>query len=338
VNSVLAKLSVVAPFYNESASAGYFAGLLSDFARSVEERFGLAFQAVLVDDGSTDDSAARFTDALSGDWKIVRLSRNFGKEVALLAGLDHADGEFVMLMDADLQHSLETAMVMVGKLVENPEIDVVHAVRTDRSDDGWRRAQLASLFYKLINWTQRFEITANSGDFRVMRRPVVEALKRLRDKRRFNKGIYAWAGFRQEAVPYAPVDRVAGRSKWSRFNLLALSIEAFTSFTVVPLRIMSLVGLFLAGCGVVYGLKIVLEVWFYGIAVPGFPSILVAVVVLGGFNLALLGMLGEYLWVAVSEVKDRPVYLVRDVVEAPETTVVIEDAPAKPPVRRKPTK
>lgn len=318
MNSVLAKLSIVAPFYNESASAGHFAGLLRDFARAVEDRFGLTFQAVLVDDGSTDDSAAEFTRILTGDWKIVRLSRNFGKEVALLAGLDHVDGDLVMLMDADLQHSLETALLMVGKLVDNPDIDVVHAVRTDRREDGWRRTQLAHLFYKLINWTQRFEITANSGDFRVMRRSVIEALKQLRDKRRFNKGLYAWAGFRQEAVPYAPVERVAGTSKWSRFNLIALSIEGFTSFTVVPLRIMSLIGLLLAGAGAIYGIKIILEVWFYGIAVPGYPSILVAVVVLGGFNLALLGLLGEYLWVAVSEVKDRPVYLVRDIVGPPK--------------------
>lgn len=336
MNSTLAKLSVVAPFYNESAAVAHFASLLRDFARLVEERFGLAFQAVLVDDGSTDDSAALFGAALTGDWKIVRLSRNFGKEVALLAGIDHADGDFVMLMDADLQHSLETALSMVGKLVEDPNIDVVHAVRSDRREDGWRRTQLARLFYKLINWAQRFEITANSGDFRVMRRPVVEALKRLRDKRRFNKGLYAWAGFRQEAVPYAPLDRVAGKSKWSRFNLIALSIEGFTSFTIVPLRIMSLVGLFLAGAGVIYGIKIILEVLFYGIAVPGFPSILVAVVVLGGFNLALLGMLGEYLWVAVSEVKDRPVYLVRDVVEAPAATPVVEASPVKRVARRKP--
>jgi glycosyltransferase involved in cell wall biosynthesis len=325
----LAKLSVVAPFYNESASATHFASLLRDFAQTVQDRFALTFQVILVDDGSTDDSAAKFSGALAGDWKIVRLSRNFGKEVALLAGLDHADGDFVMLMDADLQHSLETALTMVGKLVEDPEIDVVHAVRTDRREDGWRRTQLARLFYKLINWTQRFEITANSGDFRVMRRTVVEALKRLRDKRRFNKGLYAWAGFRQEAVPYAPVERVAGKSKWSRFNLIALSIEGFTSFTVVPLRIMSLIGLLLAAAGAIHGIKIVFEVWFYGIAVPGFPSILVAVVVLGGFNLALLGMLGEYLWVAVSEVKDRPVYLIRDVVEAPPTPVSLENAASK---------
>lgn len=326
----MAKLSVVAPFYNEKHSAAHFAGLLADFARAVQARFGLGFEAVLVDDGSADDSAADFAAALSGDWKIVRLSRNFGKEVALLAGLDHADGDLVMLMDADLQHSLETALTMVARLVEDPELDVVHAVRTDRREGGWKRAQSARLFYKLINWAQRFDIPANSGDFRVMRRHVAKALTQLRDKRRFNKGLYAWAGFRQAAVPYSPVERVAGESKWSRFNLLALSLEGFTSFTVVPLRIMSLTGLFLALCGMIYGIKIILEVLFTGIAVPGFPSILVAVVVLGGFNLALLGLLGEYVWVAVSEVKDRPVYLVRDVVEpAKPVSVSTEAAPEK---------
>jgi glycosyltransferase involved in cell wall biosynthesis len=146
--------------------------LLRDFARLVEERFGLAFQAVLVDDGSTDGSAKPDSaTALTGDWKIVRLSRNFGKEVALLAGLDHADGDFVMLMDADLQHSLETALVD-GRQAGGQTQTSTSCTRCagDRREDGWRRTQLARLFYKLINWTQRFEITANSGDFRVMRR------------------------------------------------------------------------------------------------------------------------------------------------------------------------
>jgi glycosyltransferase involved in cell wall biosynthesis len=336
----LAKLSVVAPFYNESASATHFAGLLRDFARLVEERFGLGFQAVLVDDGSTDDSAKRFSDALAGDWKIVRLSRNFGKEVALLAGLDHADGDFVMLMDADLQHSLETALVdgrQAGRQTQTSTSCTRSAA--DRREDGWRRTQLARLFYKLINWAQRFEITANSGDFRVMRRSGRRGAHPLaRHSVASTRASTPGRAFRQEAVPYAPLDRVAGKSKWSRFNLIALSIEGFTSFTIVPLRIMSLVGLLLAGAGVIYGIKIILEVVFYGIAVPGFPSILVAVVVLGGFNLALLGMLGEYLWVAVSEVKDRPVYLVRDVVEAPAATPVVEAPPVKRIARRKPAK
>lgn len=327
----MAKLSVVAPFFNEQQSAPHFARLLAEFAREAKARFGLEFETVLVDDGSTDSGAQAFAAAMTGNWKIVRLSRNFGKEVALLAGIDHASGDLVMLMDSDLQHSLEMALRMVGELVADPDVDVVHAVRSDRRDDGWRRTQLARLFYKLINWSQRFDIPENSGDFRVMRRPVAQAISKLRDKRRFNKGLYAWAGFRQKAIPYAPEDRVAGKSKWSRLNLIALSIEGFTSFTVVPLRIMSVIGLVAALWGMLYGIKIVLEVLFYGVAVPGFPSLLVAVVVLGGLNLALLGLVGEYVWVAVSEVKERPVYFVKDVVEPEAST---ERRPTRPKSRK----
>lgn len=327
----MAKLSVVAPFFNEQQSAPHFARLLAEFAREAKARFGLEFETVLVDDGSTDSGAQAFAAAMTGNWKIVRLSRNFGKEVALLAGIDHASGDLVMLMDSDLQHSLEMALRIVGELVADPDVDVVHAVRSDRRDDGWRRTQLARLFYKLINWSQRFDIPENSGDFRVMRRPVAQAISKLRDKRRFNKGLYAWAGFRQKAIPYAPEDRVAGKSKWSRLNLIALSIEGFTSFTVVPLRIMSVIGLVAALWGMLYGIKIVLEVLFYGVAVPGFPSLLVAVVVLGGLNLALLGLVGEYVWVAVSEVKERPVYFVKDVVEPEAST---ERRPTRPKSRK----
>lgn len=317
----MTRLSVVAPFFNEAPSAAHFCELLAELEREVRRRFGLAMDVVLVDDGSNDGSAEAFARHLAGSWKIVRLSRNFGKEVAILAGIEHAGGDLVLLMDSDLQHSLATALDMIGELVADPQLDVVHAVRAD-GRTGWRRTQAARLFYKVINVSQRFDIPENSGDFRVMRRPVAQAFARLRDKKRFNKGLYAWAGFRQKAVPYTPVERVAGDSKWSRLNLLALSIEGFTSFSIVPLRIMSILGLLVAVAGMLHGIKIVLEVLFTGVAVPGFPSLMVAVTVLGGFNLALLGLVGEYVWVAVSEVKDRPVYLVRDVIEPrPEKAV-----------------
>ncbi|MDX8454123.1 glycosyltransferase family 2 protein [Mesorhizobium sp. VK9D] len=305
-------LDIIAPFFDEAESAVAFVGLLDKLEAAVAERFGMTVRKILVDDGSRDGSAETFAATLSGSWEIVRLSRNFGKEAAVLAGLDHSRGDMVLIMDSDLQHSMDISLKMIGELVENPQIDVVYA-QNDRREGSWRRSQLARLFYTLINSSQRFDIPENAGDFRVMRGAVARALTSVRDKRRFNKGLFAWAGFRQKAVLYSPENRASGTSKWSRFNLIAFSLEGFTSFSVIPLRVISLVGLLAAFAGLAYGVKVLFEVLFYGVAVPGYPSIMVAVVLLGGLNLALLGLIGEYVWVTLSESKDRPVYIVRDV-------------------------
>ncbi len=308
-------IDVIAPFLNEAQSASAFVGLLEKLESAVAERFGMTMHKILVDDGSRDDSVERFSATLSGSWEIVRLSRNFGKEAAVLAGLDHSRGDMTLIMDSDLQHSMEISLKMIAELVADPEIDVVYA-QNDRREASWRRSQLARLFYKLINSSQRFDIPQNAGDFRVMRGAVVKALTQVRDKRRFNKGLFAWAGFRQKAVLYTPDNRASGTSKWSRLNLLAFSLEGFTSFSVIPLRIISLCGVLAALAGAVYGAKVFFEVIFYGIAVPGYPSLLVVVVLLGGLNLTLLGLIGEYVWVTRSESKDRPVYIVRDIIAA----------------------
>ncbi|MGX5801778.1 glycosyltransferase family 2 protein [Bradyrhizobium sp. Arg314] len=318
-------LDIIAPFFNEAESAVAFVGLLDKLEAAVAERFGMTVRKILVDDGSRDGSAETFAATLSGSWEIVRLSRNFGKEAAVLAGLDHSRGDMVLIMDSDLQHSMDISLKMIGELVENPQIDVVYA-QNDRREGSWRRSQLARLFYKLINSSQRFDIPENAGDFRVMRGAVARALTSVRDKRRFNKGLFAWAGFRQKAVLYSPENRASGTSKWSRFNLIAFSLEGFTSFSVIPLRVISLVGLLAAFAGLAYGAKVLFEVLFYGVAVPGYPSIMVAVVLLGGLNLALLGLIGEYVWVTLSESKDRPVYIVRDVLHG---NVAEQVAPGK---------
>jgi glycosyltransferase involved in cell wall biosynthesis len=312
-------LDIVAPFFNEAASASAFARLLGELEAAVAQCFGMTVHKILVDDGSRDDGAVRFSQALTGSWEIVRLSRNFGKEVAVLAGLDQSRGDMVLIMDADLQHSLDISLKLIAELVNHPDIDVVYA-QNDRREASWRRSQLARLFYSLINSSQRFDIPENAGDFRVMRGAVARALTSLRDKRRFNKGLFAWAGFRQKALPYSPENRASGTSKWSRLNLIAFSLEGFTSFSVIPLRLISLSGLLAALAGALYGAKVFFEVIFYGIAVPGYPSLLVAVVLLGGLNLTLLGLIGEYVWVTLSESKDRPVYLVRDVVRSVVST------------------
>ncbi|CDX32173.1 Glycosyl transferase family 2 [Mesorhizobium sp. SOD10] len=317
-------LDIIAPFFNEAESAIAFVGLLDRLEAAVAERFGMTVRKILVDDGSRDGSAETFAAALSGSWEIVRLSRNFGKEAAVLAGLDHSRGDMVLIMDSDLQHSMDISLKMIGELVENPQIDVVYA-QNDRREGSWRRSQLARLFYRLINSSQRFDIPENAGDFRVMRGAVARALTSVRDKRRFNKGLFAWAGFRQKAVLYSPENRAGGTSKWTRFNLIAFSLEGFTSFSVIPLRVISLIGLLAAFAGLAYGVKVLFEVLFYGIAVPGYPSIMVAIVLLGGLNLALLGLIGEYVWVTLSESKDRPVYIVRDVLHGSAAEQVAAD-------------
>ncbi|MDI6027059.1 glycosyltransferase family 2 protein [Corticibacterium sp. UT-5YL-CI-8] len=307
-------LDIVTPFFNEAESAAAFAAMLAELELEIATRFNCSVRTILVDDGSRDDGASRFAKALTGNWEIIRLSRNFGKEVAVLAGLDRADADLVLIMDADLQHSKDVSLELIASLLAEPELDVVYAVNSREGSHS--RGRLSKLFYKLINSSQRFDIPANAGDFRVMRRPVAKALTQLRDKRRFNKGLYAWAGFRDKAIPYSPAERVGGVSKWNGLNLLAFSLEAFTSFSVVPLRIVSVAGLLAAFAGAAYGLKVLIEVLFYGVAVPGYPSLAVGVMLFGGLNLAMLGLIGEYVWVTLSESKDRPVYIVRDVVES----------------------
>lgn len=306
------RLDIVTPFFNEAESAEAFSRMVDSFEAEVGARFGLSVRKILVDDGSRDGSADIFAKTLTGDWEIVRLSRNFGKEVAVLAGLDRAEGDYVLIMDSDLQHSQEVSLLLVAELLADPALDVVYAI--NRREGTRTRGRLSKLFYRLINSSQRFDIPENAGDFRVMRGAVARALTQLRDKRRFNKGLYAWAGFTSKAVPYTPAERVAGVTKWNGLNLLAFSLEAFTSFSVIPLRIVSIVGLMAALFGSIYGAKVMFEVIFYGISVPGYPSLAVGVMLFGGLNLAMLGLIGEYIWVTLSESKDRPVYIVREVV------------------------
>lgn len=304
-------LSLVVPFLNERDTVQQFAAFAARLRAEIKARHQLDLEVVLVDDGSRDDSIERYKAALDGEWRIVELSRNFGKEIALFAGIEESRGDFVMMVDADLQHPYGVCLEMIDALMADTQLDVVYTIRDDRRDESMRKAVLGDLFYWLINARQRFNIPANAGDFRIMRRAAVDALLKVRDKRRFNKGLYAWLGFRQKAIHYVPDERVAGATKWSKLALLTLSLEGITSFTAIPLRIVSILGLIVGLGGVAYGAHIILMALIYGADVPGYPSLMSAVTVLGGFNLALLGLLGEYIWVAVGEVKDRPLYLVR---------------------------
>jgi glycosyltransferase involved in cell wall biosynthesis len=305
--------SIVAPFLNERESAERFAAFAEKLAHELESRYGFELEVVLVDDGSTDDSIDRYRQHLKGNWRIIELSRNFGKEIALYAGLAETRGDYVMMIDADLQHPYDVCLQMVAELMADPRLDVVYTIRDDRNEESLKKAIAGRFFYWMINFRQRFEVPENAGDFRVMNRAAVDALLRVRDKRRFNKGLYAWAGFRQKGIYYKPDPRLSGTTKWSRLGLIALSVEGIVSFSALPLRIMSIVGVMTGLAGIVYGAHIIFSSMVFGTDVPGYPSLMSAISVLGGFNLALLGLLGEYIWVTIAEVKDRPLYIVRKV-------------------------
>jgi glycosyltransferase involved in cell wall biosynthesis len=310
-------LSVVAPSMNESESVPAFSDFARELAAQVKRSFGLDTEFVIVDDGSTDDSVARYRAFMTGNWRIVELSRNFGKEIALFAGFEAAAGDYVLSIDADLQHPYDMCIRLVEEMLGDEDMDVIYCVRDDRMEHSWKRAVAANMFYGLMNYRQRFEIPQDAGDFRIMRRTVVDAFLQVRDRRRFNKGLYAWAGFRQKAIRYRPAERAAGSTKWNRLSLLGLSVEGITSFSALPLRTLTLAGALVGIMGMLHGLWVIVEVYVHGIDVPGFPSLMVAVTVLGGFNLAMVGLIGEYLWVNTAESKNRPLYLVRRVHHSP---------------------
>ena len=309
----MALFSIVAPFFNEQDSARQFAEFSARLGDELKTRFDLDTEVVLVDDGSRDDSIVRYRQHLQGNWRILELSRNFGKEVALYAGLAETRGDYVMMIDADLQHPYSVCLELIETLFADPDLDVVYTIRDDRNEESFKKALAGRLFYWLINYRQRYEVPENAGDFRVMNRAAVDALLRVRDKRRFNKGLYAWTGFHQKGIYYRPDPRAAGATKWSRLGLFALSLEGIVSFSALPLRIMSIIGALAGLLGMIYGGHIILMALIYGADVPGYPSLMSAISVLGGFNLALLGLLGEYIWVTIAEVKDRPLYIVRKV-------------------------
>ncbi|WP_367714924.1 glycosyltransferase family 2 protein [Nitratireductor sp. GISD-1A_MAKvit] len=196
------RLDILVPFLNERESAAGFSALAGDLARQVKERFDLDTHVIFIDDGSTDGGGTLYGEHMTGDWSLITLARNFGKETAILAGLDHSAGDYVLLMDADLQHTVDVALDMIGRLIADPDLDMVYAVRSDRAETRSLGRYLANGFYWLINMGQRYEIPANAGDFRVMTSRFADALRQLRDQRRFNKGLYAWTGFRQERVLY----------------------------------------------------------------------------------------------------------------------------------------
>ncbi len=306
-------LTIVVPAFNEANGLPALHARLVEVARRLRETRGLATEVVYVDDGSRDAtlSIAQGLPADAIDVQVVSLSRNFGKEAALLAGLDHARLGAVLFMDGDGQHPPTLVEQLVSHWLDDG-YDVVYTAKAHRENEPWLRRQGVKMFYRLINWHARAKIPEDAGDFRLLSPRAAAALRQLPERNRFFKGLATWIGFKQIRVDYEPAERAHGRTTWNLYSLIGLSIEGLTSFSVAPLRLASLLGLILAGGAFVFGMQILFETVIYGKSVPGYPSVVVGLMVLGGVQLIMIGIVGEYIGKILSEIKARPVYFVAE--------------------------
>ncbi len=297
-------VSCVVPAFNEAPTLPSLLEQLRDFLGSHFERW----EIVVVDDGSSDDTAAVLA-SYAGVVRQVALSRNFGKEAALTAGLDRADGDIVILLDADLQHP--PALILEMLRAWQAGADMVYAVRASRADESWLKRAGARWFYRVVNVGSRAPIPADAGDFRLLDRQVVEALRRLPERTRFMKGLYAWVGFDAVAVPYVPPPRAHGHSHYGLWRLVRLSLDGLTSFTTWPLRAVSIAGFMFALAALLYGGHLTISYFLYGNDVSGWTTIAVGLMAFAGIQLISLGILGEYIGRIFEEVKARPLYVIR---------------------------
>ncbi len=300
-------LSVVIPAYNEQRVLLEFHKRISKVLESMQ----LEAELIFVNDGSTDDTLKIMRELRKSDQRIsiLDLSRNFGKETAMTAGLDHARGDAVVLIDADLQHPPELIPELVKHWIDG--YDVVYTRNIDRGGENVVKRFITRAFYRLIKVVGRLDIPENAGDYRLLSRRAIDSLIQLRERHRYMKGLFSWIGYPQIAVPYRPDSRFAGRTKWNFFKLWNLAIEGLTSFTIAPLRIATYFGLISALVAFIYAIQIIYQTVVYGNPVAGYPSIMVVILFLGGIQLISIGIIGEYLGRIFDETKRRPLYIVK---------------------------
>ncbi|TBN43664.1 glycosyltransferase [Paracoccus subflavus] len=300
-------LSFVVPAFNEQDNIAETIDRIATEAL----RLGCLFEIIVVDDGSTDATfpvAKAQADRLPV--RILRLSRNFGKEHAIMAGLEKAAGAAVVILDADLQEPLAHLETMLAHRAEG--FDVVYATRARRDDESWRKRAFTRLFYALLNLGGDVEIPPDARDFRLMDRRVVDALCALPERNRFMKGLYGWVGFRSKAIPIHLEPRRAGTSKFGFHKLFRLGVTGLTSFTAWPLRVWTSIGMLVAAGSILYGLWIIARTILFGTEVPGWSTLVVAISLLGGVQLISIGVLGEYLARVFTEVKGRPGFIIAE--------------------------
>ena len=303
------KISILVSCYNEEASLPL---LYNELVKLMNAHRDYDWEVLLVNDGSKDNTLEVMRDLRSKDDRVcyVDLSRNFGKEKAMLAGFDYVTGDCMVIMDADLQHPPHVVNEMIAKWEEG--YDDVYAKRKSRGKESWLRKQFSLLFYKILQKTTKIEILPNVGDFRLLDRKCIESLKCLREMERYTKGMYCWIGYRKAAVEFEQQDRQVGQSSWNFWGLLSLAIEGIVSFTVFPLKIATLVGILTSLFAFIYMIYVIVKALLYGDPVSGFPTLLSVMLFLGGIQLLALGIIGEYIGRIFHETKGRPVYLVRE--------------------------
>lgn len=305
-------LTLIVPCYNEANAIAHFVERLSACLPEVSKRFGVTFQTIFVDDGSRDGTGDILGE-MEFEWpsKLLVLSRNFGKEAALTAGLEAATGDAVILMDADLQHPPER----IADLVEHWRngSDVVYFFKRERDGEGIGKQVGSRLYYWLVNLGGRFTIPPNAGDFRLMDRKVVDALRRLPERERLMKGLFGWVGFQQKGLPFDVPDRHGNAgSRFSSARLIGLALDGLTSFSIVPIRLIAIFGFAISALSVLYMLYVIAERIFLGSPFSGFASIIVLISFFGGVQLVCLGIIGEYVGKTLVEAKQRPNYILRE--------------------------
>ena len=312
------KLSLIVPCYNEAENVELFqAAVMDAFADC-----GYSYEIIYIDDGSKDATMhnLRKIHALQKcPTKVISFSRNFGKEAGIYAGLQHASGEYLSLIDADLQQRPEIVRDMVRILDEKPEYDVVAAYQ-DRRSEGKLLSFFKKSFYSIINKLSHVTLQSDASDFRTFRRSVRDSILELAEYHRFSKGIFAWVGYNTCFIPYTACERAAGTTKWSFWKLINYAVEGIIGYSTVPLRLATVLGGVSAVCAVLYLILVIFEKLFWGIEVPGYATIIVLILFFGASQLFCIGIIGEYVGRTFEQTKNRPIYIAKEILESSQTT------------------
>ncbi len=304
-------LTLIIPVFNEGSNIERLISRLSP----IVEKMKIQYEILFIDDGSSDETLSSIKQfaASNSHIRAISFSRNFGKDIAIAAGLENTKGNTAILMDADLQHPPEIIETFVAKWLEG--YDMVYGQRIDRASDGHIRRALTHSFYHLFERFGEVKLPDGAGDFRLLDRKVIDVIRQMPERARFSKGLYAWVGFKSIGVPFEVAHRAAGLSKWNFRKLFRFAFDGITSFSSAPLKVWTFVGVIVSAIAFIYALIVIFKTLVFGTDVPGFPSLIVSVMMLSGIQLMSLGILGEYISRIFAEVKRRPLYVVAEVVE-----------------------